>query len=50
VNFECKLSQIIFIVGHIAIKFLVHIDDIETHIKKLKNEVETKQQKTQKDE
>lgn len=35
----------LFIVGHIAIKFLVHIDDIENHIKRLKNEVETKKQK-----
>jgi hypothetical protein len=46
-NFEDKLAQMLFIVGHIAIKFLVHIDDIENHIKRLKNEVETKKQKNQ---
>jgi len=49
-NFEEKFSQLIFIVGHVSVKFLLHFDVIEQHFKKLKNEAETKMQADQKDD
>jgi len=41
-NFEEKVSQLLFIVGHCAVRFLLHFDSIESHFKNQKAEVETK--------
>lgn len=49
-NFEEKFSQLIFVVGHVSVKFLLHFDSIEQHFKRLKNEAETKMQANQKDD
>ena len=43
-NFEDKLAQLLFIVGHSAVRFLIHFDNIENYFKRLKNEAETKAQ------
>jgi condensin complex subunit 1 len=48
-NFEDRFTQTIFIIGHVAIKFLLHIDTLESYFKKLKIEAETKSQANQKD-
>ena len=48
-SFEMKLAQLLFIVGHVAIKYLIFIDNYENDLKKLKNEAETKYQANQKD-
>lgn len=48
-EFEMKLAQLLFVVGHIAIKYLIYIDNYENELKKLKNEAETKYQANQKD-
>ena len=37
-DFEMKLAQLLFVVGHIAIKYLIYIDNYENELKKLKNE------------
>ena len=47
--FEMKLAQLLFVVGHVAIKYLIFIDNYENKLKKLKNEAETKYQANQKD-
>jgi len=41
-NFEEKVSQLLFLVGHCAVRFLLHFDSIESHFKNQKAEVETK--------
>ncbi len=38
--FERKLSQLLFIVGHAAIKLLIYVDFIENKLKKLKQDSE----------
>lgn len=48
-EFEMRLAQLLFVVGHIAIKYLIYIDNYENELKKLKNEAETKYQANQKD-
>lgn len=48
-EFEMKLAQLLFVVGHVAIKYLIYIDNYENELKKLKNEAETKYQANQKD-
>lgn len=48
-EFEMKLAQLLFVVGHIAIKYLIFIDNYENELKKLKNEAETKYQANQKE-
>ncbi len=49
-EFEDKLTQLIFVVGHVAIKFIFYVDVIENELKRMKNEAETKEQKQDKDE
>ena len=49
-NFEEKFSQLMFVVGHVSVKFLLHFDAIEHHFKRLKNEAETKMQANQRDD
>eukprot|EP00828_Plagiopyla_frontata_P029313 TRINITY_DN3791_c0_g1_i15.p1 TRINITY_DN3791_c0_g1~~TRINITY_DN3791_c0_g1_i15.p1 ORF type:complete len:652 (-),score=84.98 TRINITY_DN3791_c0_g1_i15:83-2038(-) len=41
-DFENKLAQLLFVVGHVALKFLLNIDDLDLRIKQIKNEVETR--------
>lgn len=48
-EFEMKLAQLLFIVGHVAIKYLIYIDNYENELKRLKNEAETKYQANQKE-
>lgn len=43
-DFEDNLAQLIFVVGHVGIKFLIYIDNYENELKKMKNEAETKYQ------
>lgn len=40
-----SLSQLLFIVGHVAIKTIVHLEQLETQFKKKKHESETSKQK-----
>lgn len=48
-NFEDSLAQLIFIIGHVAIKFLVFLDNHESELKRKKTEAETKYQADQKE-
>lgn len=41
-HFERKLSHLLFIVGHSALKLLIYVDRIESELKKLKIEGEQK--------
>jgi len=41
-NFEEKVSQLLFIVGHCSVRFLLHFDQIESYFKNKKAEAETK--------
>lgn len=43
-NFEDKLSQLFFVIGHAAVRLLIHFDNIESYFKQMKNEAETKAQ------
>jgi hypothetical protein len=38
-----KMSHLLFIVGHAALKLLIYVDRIEEELKKLKQEGEKKQ-------
>lgn len=40
--FERRLGHLLFLVGHCALKLLIHIDGIESELKKLKIEGEKK--------
>ncbi|KAL4444819.1 hypothetical protein ABPG74_016027 [Tetrahymena malaccensis] len=45
--FERRLGHLLFLVGHCALKLLIHIDNIENELKKLKIEGEKKQEEQQ---
>lgn len=48
--FEIKLSQLLFIVGHVALKLLVYVSNIENELKRLKIEGEKKQEEHSKEQ
>lgn len=45
-----SLSQLLFIVGHVAIKTIVHLEKLETQFKKKKHEAESSKNKDENDE
>ena len=42
--FERRLGHLLFLIGHCALKLLIHIDGIENELKKLKIEGEKRQE------